>query len=155
MNKKFEIVLVQDGRFWHPIFNWMVRTNHFIFMFLMLGYTVPHTPRRGGGGILEGALLWGVGGQRPQEKTHQCIRKRGIWCVKSMLWEYYLYTAIATIFYFSNCYYLISATPCKLALQRKNRFPGKKMSFFTNFFCSRDNSQGTKRMELLKPKIGP
>ena len=27
----------------------MVRTNHFIFMFLMLGYTVPHTPRRGEG----------------------------------------------------------------------------------------------------------
>ena len=27
----------------------MVRTNHFIFMFLMLGYTVPHTPRRRGG----------------------------------------------------------------------------------------------------------
>ena len=134
----------------------MVRTNHFIFMFLMLGYTVPHTPRRGGGGILEGALLWGVGGQRPKEKNSPMyIRKRGIWCVKSMLWEYYLYTAIATIFYFSNCYYLLSATPCKLALQRKNRFPGKKMSFFTNFFCSRDNSQGTKRMELLKTKIGP
>lgn len=134
MNKKFEIVLVQDGRFWHPIFNWMVRTNHFIFMFLMLEYTVLYTSERRGG-MLEGALLWGVGGQRPQEKTHQCIRKRGIWCVKSMLWEYYLYTAIATIFYFSNCYYLLSATPCKLALQRKNRFPGKKMSFFTIFFA--------------------
>ena len=133
----------------------MVRTNHFIFMFLMLEYTVLYTSERGGGGMLEGALLWGVGGQRPQEKTHQCIRKRGIWCVKSMLWEYYLYTAIATIFYFSNCYYLISATPCKLALQRKNRFPGKKMSFFIHFFCSRDKSQGTKRMELLKTKIGP
>ena len=132
----------------------MVRTNHFIFMFLMLEYTVLYTSESGGG-MLEGALLWGVGGQRPQEKTHQCIRKRGIWCVKSMLWEYYLYTAIATIFYFSNCYYLLSATPCKLALQRKNRFPGKKMSFFIHFFCSRDKSQGTKRMELLKTKIGP
>ena len=44
----------------------MVRTNHFIFMFLMLGYTVPHTPRRGGD-VGRGSLVRGRG-QRPQEK---------------------------------------------------------------------------------------
>ena len=42
----------------------MVRTNHFIFMFLMLGYTVPHTPRRGGGwDIGRGSLVRGRGAE--------------------------------------------------------------------------------------------
>ena len=43
----------------------MVRTNHFIFMFLMLGYTVSHTPRRGEGGwaVGRGSLVRGRGAE--------------------------------------------------------------------------------------------
>ena len=96
--------------------------------------TLCHIHLGGGGDVGRGSLVRGRGAEASGKKTHQCIRKHGIWCVKSMLWEYYLYTAIATIFYFSNCYYLISATPCKLALQRKNRFPGKKKLLFYPFF---------------------
>ena len=46
----------------------MVRTNHFIFMFLMLGYTVPHTPRRGGGDVGRGSLVRGRGAESSGKK---------------------------------------------------------------------------------------
>ena len=47
----------------------MVRTNHFIFMFLMLGYTVPHTPRRGGGrDVGRGSLVRGRGAEASGKK---------------------------------------------------------------------------------------
>ena len=45
----------------------MVRTNHFIFMFLMLGYTVPHTPRRGGD-VGRGSLVRGRGAEASGKK---------------------------------------------------------------------------------------
>ena len=49
----------------------MVRTNHFIFMFLMLGYTVSHTPqRRGGWDVGRGSLVRGRGAEASGKKPH-------------------------------------------------------------------------------------
>lgn len=45
----------------------MVRTNHFIFMFLMLGYTVPHTPWRGED-VGRGSLVRGRGAEASGKK---------------------------------------------------------------------------------------
>ena len=134
----------------------MVRTNHFIFMFLMLGYTVPHTPRRGGGlGCWKGLSCEGQGGRGLRKKNSPMYQKT--W---HMMCEI---NALRVLSLYSNSYYILFqqlllsyfSNTLQIGPPKKKSFSRQKNELFYPFFCSRDKSQSTKRMELLKTKIGP
>ena len=78
MNKKFEIVLVQDGGSnIQYLIGWLEQTTSYS-CFSCLD-TLCHIHLGGGGGdVGRGSLVRGRGAEASGKKTHQCIRKHGI-----------------------------------------------------------------------------